>query len=304
MDSIKRIAFFVHWNPGNLIHDYVIHYLAGLKTVAQEIVFISNSPVLPGEETKLNDIVSHKVFRKNSGLDFGAWKEALDKINKTHLNSFDEIILANDSCYGPITPFRFLFSQMNPKAVDFWGITAHPMVNSIPYHIQSYFLVFKNKVFSSRAFQDFFNTINKNAPYDEVVTQYETQLTQYFKKQGFSCGAFFSPQELDCSNDFFRNYSLHRWMELLKLGSPLLKRKIFKRDFHFELFNGYIPDDTIRKLLQLKNWKSIVENVGGNLDSTIIEDDLNLYMTRNEKNLVNHFLCQDYDMLKKKYRYA
>ena len=120
---MKRIAFFVHYDRHNIVDDYVIHYLRKLKPHCSEIIVISHSALCTAEQNKFSEITNTTLLKLNKGFDFSAWKFGLTHYGPQNLANFDEVLLVNDSCYGPIVSFDRLFSSMEKQDCDFWGIT-------------------------------------------------------------------------------------------------------------------------------------------------------------------------------------
>ena len=106
---INRAAVFVHYDKQNIVDDYVIYYLKELKIVTNTIIFVSTSDLANKERKKLEKYCDKIIIRENVGYDFYSWKIGL-KILGT-LNIFDEIILCNDSVYGPLVKFQTIFDK-------------------------------------------------------------------------------------------------------------------------------------------------------------------------------------------------
>ena len=75
----------------------------------------------------------------------------------TRIADYDEVILANDTWYGPIRPFGPVFERMDRQALHFWGMTDHARVEPhpftwtgyLPYHLQSYWVAVRREMFLS-----------------------------------------------------------------------------------------------------------------------------------------------------------
>lgn len=237
----KRLAIFCHYDKNNLIDDYVLFYLKDLKKVATKIHFVSNSPIEKSEIIKLETYVESITLRQNIGLDFGAWNETLYAIGLSNIaNQYDELILANDSCYAPFSSFEQLFNRMSKDSCDMWGITEnaypeHTFENGetlkIAPHIQSYFLVFRKQLLQAQCFIHFWNSVDNFASRDVVITEYEAGLTQLLRQNNFICRPAFPCQENDLQNiknhyqEQFYDLSIFYWHELLRRQNPLLKVK-------------------------------------------------------------------------------
>lgn len=183
--NFKKLAIFVHWDQDNIIDDYVVKYMRELQLIAKDIVFVSNSNISQKEQSKLSQLVDHIIIRENIGYDFMAWRDGLRYIEYKNLSQYDEVIIANDSCYAPLHPFSEMFDVMEKKDCDFWGITE---TYTYKYSLNSYFVVFRKTVLRSVCFKNFWEIIKIEKYKSDVITKYEVGLTQillenHFKKE-------------------------------------------------------------------------------------------------------------------------
>lgn len=112
---------------------------------------------------------------------------------------------------------------MSNKDYDFWGVAKNI---EIDLHVQSYFLVFKPKVFNSKIFIDFINNITKQSTVDEVILKYEIGLSQTLLKAGFRAGSFIHPDKVKIKYRRFHTCNLTSYLIwFIRHGSPLLKKK-------------------------------------------------------------------------------
>jgi lipopolysaccharide biosynthesis protein len=173
-------------------------------------------------------------------LDFGAWRDAIAQIGYDEIAAYDELILANSSCLGPFVPWEHIFTSMENDKCDFWGISIFPeIVNSdrpeaqllpnqtIPRHVQSFFMVFSKPVVNSSAFQSFWSSIGDTDDLLSAVVTYETQLTKLLESYGFSSSAYCKGHEAMQSHNNSINYNAiyNQPYEMLLLGSPVIKNK-------------------------------------------------------------------------------
>ncbi len=276
---MKRICFFVHFNKNDVVDDYVIYYLQGLKKVVNDIIFISNSSLNHEAKNKLSEYSKKIIQRENVGYDFMAWKDGIESIGYENLANYDEVIIANDSCYAPLFPFEEMFDKMSTKDCDFWGATDSIVIS---YHIQSYFIVFGKSVISSRSFTEFWKNVVIQKTKDDVVLNYEIGLSIILIKGGFKAlsydelGFFYTNRNIYYKYcDKYKNRkvvkifkiltipfkrkrrldkSMTLWRDLIKQRTPFLKKKIINNIFGYE------------KVLEINNSKYPI--------SLIKEDDL------------------------------
>ena len=125
---MNRLALYVFWERNGDVHDHVAYYLRGLSEVARDVVVIVNG-TLSGEGKKRLEALGVDFFvRENRGIDFAAWQAALARTGWETLSRYDELILCNSSCYGPMYPFSEMFRAMEGRECDFWGINRQPEV--------------------------------------------------------------------------------------------------------------------------------------------------------------------------------
>ncbi len=265
---MKRIAIFAHFDKKNEIQDYVIYYIENLLKISDKIIFISDSNLPEKELKKLkkyNNIYAQAI--PHGEYDFGSYKRGFMLAAEMGLlNNCEEIILCNDSCYGPIFPFKIMFEEMRNKDIDFWGITKNPfgikLINDKFIaenftHIQSYFIVLKANIFNSEIFKRFILSVKKEKTKNEIIINYEQKLTSLLTENGFKYDYYCKTEEKHL-HPHIRHYK----KLLLKYKNPLIKRVVF---------NIITFKSIIKTLLLIRKYSDYDVNL-------IIKD---LYKTRN-----------------------
>ena len=191
--KMNRVAIFAHYDKKNIIDDYVIFYINELQKIAETVIFVSCCDL---QESELNKLNCYKIAKKHCEYDFGSYKIGFNfaKYNKL-LKDCKEVVFANDSCYGPFKPLDKIFEKMSKKSCDFWGLTKNyigfkklknnKVKNIYCPHIQSYFIVLKSNVFSSKVFENFINSVKYQKYKNDIILKYEIGLTKTLEKAGF-----------------------------------------------------------------------------------------------------------------------
>ena len=232
IDSYHNICICVFYEKNGIVRDYVKYYINALKEIAEKIIVVVNGKITEEGINSLKDEKIEILIRENKGLDFGAWKETIDKIGDVELSKYNNLILTNTTCYGPVYPIQEVFKEMSTRDCDFWGITKHTDENrnvvkfdkktKIIEHIQSYFLVFSKKVFLSRPFQNFWNNVKLDYNYNKVIGHYEIKLTKYLENNGFKSDSYI---KLDYYKELIEQPLLITYELLQKYRLPFVKRK-------------------------------------------------------------------------------
>jgi len=193
---IKRVCVFAHYDKNNSVDNYVYFYLSSLKNITSDIIFVTVSNISTSHIRKLENEGIKVVTRKNVGYDFYSYKTGLETIE---LNDFDELILCNDSVYGPIFNLENFFMQMTINKSDFWGFTDS---NQISYHLQSYFLVFKKSVIHSKRFKSFWDNVEVLDDKLLIIEKYEVGLSSILLKE-FNCSVIFPVENVMSIRHYF-----------------------------------------------------------------------------------------------------
>jgi len=155
-----------------MIHSYTVHQLSELADCGFRITFVSSSPWLNNIDT-IKDLCCRILWRHNSGHDFGSYKDGLFSIGS--LEHVKQLIMMNDSTYGPLWPLSRLLEDFNPDRCDFWGVTDSWQHS---YHLQSYFLSFFPRAFLHPEFTRFWARLPYVSRRNWIIPNAEIKLTK------------------------------------------------------------------------------------------------------------------------------
>ena len=221
-----RVAVFAGFCPAGKILESQIYYLKGLREIVDNIVFVCDGQVLPQEIEKLKELVSVCIIKRHNEYDFGSYKFGYKfLLDNNLLEGVQELILCNDSCYGPVFPFRESFESDAVKDADFWGYTLNGYTwKNLPRHIQSFFLVFRKNVFNSKCFKDFILGVKRQKKVQGVINKYEIPFTDYLQKRGFKSSVFVSEENFPYKKV---NKTVYPLTLIRDYRMPLVKVKVF-----------------------------------------------------------------------------
>jgi len=185
---MNRIAFFAHYDPDGIVEDYVLHYLAGLIDSGVDcVLFASDCDLRTAEVDKLPAGVKVVHASRHGEYDFGSWKRCLATLSQSELARFDELILCNDSCYGPLFSLAPMFAHMEKVECDYWGVT---QVRYWGGYYPSYFLVVRSKVLNDPDFGTFLKNVEQFSNKEDYCRRYEVGLNRFLEKQGYAGGCY------------------------------------------------------------------------------------------------------------------
>lgn len=221
----KRTAVVSCYFHDGRIPDSLMILIRGLKEIADNLILVGDCPVFPSELEKIKNFVCYAHFERHNQYDFGSYKIGLNYARKSGLlkaDTADELILINDSCYGPVYPFSELFQRMESVICDFWGINGskNPPKNLHKPHISSFFFVFRRSVLNGNDIDNFMNAIHGRYDRSKVICLLELEFTNYLQRKGF----LWQVTDEKCEHNIY----LHPLTFLETYRIPLVKKKALK----------------------------------------------------------------------------
>ncbi len=188
-----KVVLFMHYESRGQVRPMLLDYIKEFIANGRSVVFITNAGRLSEQAAaRLREICAAIIIRRNHGYDFGAWRDALEHLNLPREDT-EEIILANDSIFGPLQPLQGMLQKLTYQNADIWGLTESWQTR---YHLQSFFLAFGPAALRSEAFRKFWRKVRPVPSKAYIVKTYEVGITQAMLKGGLRCAAVWSYESL------------------------------------------------------------------------------------------------------------
>ena len=181
-----RTAVVASYFGDGQISDALVYLLRGLREVVDNIVFVADCPILPDEIAKLDGVVAVAKFVRHGQYDFGSYRRGLAIARAEGFldaGVADELVMMNDSNYGPVYSFADSFEKMSAVDCDFWGYTGYNAFGNV--HISSYFYLFRRRIIDSAVLDDFLALVDGPIERDKVIIKFEFRLTRHLADAGF-----------------------------------------------------------------------------------------------------------------------
>ena len=245
--SKNKIAIFSHYSSTNTIDDYVVYYLKKLSKLA-DIIFVSTAEGLSREEVnKIKPYCINVIIKKNYGYDFGAWKTGLLELGES-LDKYEDLILCNDSVFGPFFDLEPIFKQMKQKNYDIWGMSDNFEIN---YHLQSFFVVYSKKAFTHKVFKDIWNNFKIFVDKPTLIQNCEIGFSTRFQEAGLKLASYCMAKDFDSHLNITHYY----WRNMiLKKNYPFIKKELLR-------------DNPMK--VDISDWEDVVSHTGYPLEYII-----------------------------------
>lgn len=225
----RRLLIYVVYDPRGDVEEYIPYALRELREHCHRVVVVVNGLLTDQGRSRLEDVADDILVRPNEGFDIWGYKSGLDFVGD-EIAGFDDVIIANDTWFGPVRPFGPILDRMDRRPLHFWGMTdharvePHPFTNTgyLPYHLQSYWLVVRREMFLSEEWRTYWRDLPEMKSYSDAVVKHEGVFTEHFTELGFVGEVAFPTL-----TDRVENHSVLYAEQLIEAGCPTLKRRPF-----------------------------------------------------------------------------
>ncbi len=118
----RRIAIYVIFDKDGKLDGFRRYYLAELRKETERIVAVVQGTLSPESRRELEALTDDFFVRDNTGLLTYAWQAGLEHIGWDVLAEYDELLMLNDSFFGPFFPLAELFRDVEKSDADFYGV--------------------------------------------------------------------------------------------------------------------------------------------------------------------------------------
>ncbi|GAB6936576.1 CDP-glycerol glycerophosphotransferase family protein [Isoptericola variabilis] len=265
--AVRRVCLFAAYDADGTVDDYVVEYVRELSRFA-DVYYLADSEMSDDELAKLSEITVGAWADRHGEYDFGSYKRLAERVGWETLETYDEMLLVNDSCYL-LRRLDEVFARMDARAADWWGLQAtkglardrraaqslfrEPIpMDSVRYsaldrfeedytydfHVASYFLAYRAPVIRDPEFRRYLGSVTGQSNKLNIVRKYEIGLTRWLVQHSHPFDTFVD--HLYPFHPIFTEW----YFRLLDEGFPLLKR-FFLSENHY-----HVP--------RLKDWKERV----------------------------------------------
>jgi hypothetical protein len=219
--SGDRIAVIAQFSRQHRISKSLNTMIAELLRSGYRVI-ISSSCQSPSELV-FDESVCDQITvlrRPNVGYDFGSW--ACGRAWNPDISAAKYVVFLNDSMVGPFTPLNKLLSRFEESKADVYGLTD---TSQFAYHLQSYFLGFRDGVLLEKALNRFWLGVRHEASKQETIHRNEIGFSRLLRTQGYTTEVAFAYKRLVNPGE---NPTIRGWEKLLAVGFPFVKREIIR----------------------------------------------------------------------------
>jgi rhamnosyltransferase len=237
--TVNRLCIFTAQSHNETLDDYVNFYINAIKPYVSHLVIVLCGNVNSEELASLKTIADEVFTRPNEGFPAAAIKDCLtDYLGFEKVCSFSELLIADDSVYGPIYPLDDIFEEIRSDKNDFFGITnEHAMTNTsaefegdyLPAHINTYFINIMTKLLHSADFSEFVHNIPTINSETDSYINFELKFTEHFENLGYSGTAYIDGEDFsEISPEHNYPYCIYSSYRLLSdYRCPFVKKAVF-----------------------------------------------------------------------------
>ncbi|MBU6408568.1 MAG: hypothetical protein KGS44_15810 [Alphaproteobacteria bacterium] len=246
---MRRLWVISHYDRGGGAADYVLGMLRAYRALGGDLLVVSTADLSVAARMALRNVADALIERENLGLDFASWRLGLEQ--RDGGAGYDEIILANDSIFGPFADISPFLARLRDPASPFLGLTLSLEVEP---HVQSFFMGFNMSRFPRLVFDDFWDGVRPLTNKRAIIENYEIGLSRRIAEAGIPLSAVFDMRAAPCPSaaslicqvapekpslariralwaamrSRVGNPMIHYWREALLAGVPYVKVELLR----------------------------------------------------------------------------
>ncbi|MCA0433900.1 MAG: CDP-glycerol glycerophosphotransferase family protein [Proteobacteria bacterium] len=281
--TYRRICLFAGYDRDGQMDDTVVEYVTELSKFS-DVYYLADCKMDGSQLLKLSGITRGAWAIRHGAYDFGSWsKLARELVGWETIETYDELLLVNDSCYL-LRPLDEAFSTMARSDADWWGmqagkglistwrrqglafdtavtevkaglLTAFEDDPEYDFFVASYFLAYRSPVFNDQDFRQLLNSVAPHGSKKLTIKKYEIGLTRWLLSRGYDFDAYLP--KVYAKNAVFSDIVF----DVISEGFPLLKR-YFLSDNHYQV-SGL---DHWQKRLRMAGIEKDLSHISRNLE--------------------------------------
>ena len=188
----RPLMLIAQFDAGGEMRPDLIDLIQGYSRFC-DVILIAATPALcdqTGLLQRLRRQCVGIVVRRNVGYDFGSWRTGLNMFRDA-VEASEEVILTNDSFWGPVRPLRSLFEKLRRTNADAVGLTDDLMYEP---HLQSAFISYRRPALDHPGFHDFWNDLKVWESKEDIIKKCEVGLTAKLSNEGLNLKAIYTDQ--------------------------------------------------------------------------------------------------------------
>ena len=254
----KRVAIYVIYDKDGKLDNFRKYYLKELRKVVDRIVVVVQGNLTPESRQELQTLADDFFVRENTGLLTYPWIEGIKFIGWDNLKDYDELLMLNDSFFGPFYPLKDMMDAAEKSDADFYGSmqnfeekSYHQMGGKALKHGYfrgsiCYFYIIKRRLLHSPEFKKYWSEKPQiDCDWDTYFFN-EIDFYDYIKDAGFKIDAYQSDK---LKGYLFDNLSYNMYKLIKDDKIPFARIRPFATDMKAgALASGYAQDT--RKALE------------------------------------------------------
>ncbi|MEG1549074.1 MAG: rhamnan synthesis F family protein [Ruthenibacterium sp.] len=140
---MNTLAIFYYGNE-TTVEAYALYILSAMQKVADDLVIVCDAALCEQERTQFQTYTEKIVCIEQSSDNFSAYAAAIEAYRSEWSNSACTVCMSG-TLMGPVNEFQPMFSTMQEKKLDYWGVGCNYNAQTKQNELLSDFIVMETK---------------------------------------------------------------------------------------------------------------------------------------------------------------
>lgn len=256
---MKRLVICTLSGGSGELRSYLPGYLQALKETA-DVVCAGSATLSSHAQAELTRMGVEMMYVP-AGSGIGMWVEAWKQLSQSRMEGYDEVVMSNDGCIGPVYPLQEMYERMSTFSGDAWSVSMTQGYDTAQWDapgLSPDFLVLRKSLFQDNRFTGIIRSF-RDTP--DAAAQFNRAISA----NGFSTTSYVNPEAYAEYEGDWLVWCADRLLQ--ESRCPLVKRAVFTQTAMewLRTSNGQVPPRVMRLLESSpydtdKLWNDLLEN--------------------------------------------
>lgn len=215
--NARRLGIYVVNTAGRAADEYVFHFLEHIREILNSLCIVCVGGIAAASRERLLQYADTLQEARDGAF----YCDLLERLSRENPGQYDELLLMDDTLFGPLYPIKETFQTIACRDLDFWGIAFSGKEPEVP------FLAIRSSLFRKAEFTSYCDAMRHT--HADGVRWNPAEFIRYFTAHGFAWATYTGTEYMD---SFCPDPAAQIPLLLVRdRRCPLVDRRCFSQDY-------------------------------------------------------------------------
>ena len=127
--NARRLGIYVVNTAGRAADEYVFHFLEHIREILNSLCIVCVGGIAAASRERLLQYADTLQEARDGAF----YCDLLERLSRENPGQYDELLLMDDTLFGPLYPIKETFQTIACRDLDFWGIAFSGKEPEVPF---------------------------------------------------------------------------------------------------------------------------------------------------------------------------